>query len=137
MYVCAQRVHATAGPHSGSQGINSFIYLHGPYTWQDLPENLWPEKNPGVFTDSLIEVPPPGNRVRSYLDIVAPDGTTIHKLVHVAGNLTAVPQIPWTWSEGSVWCRFGVESALASEWQHELHRLLARVVLLLRRQTPA
>lgn len=138
MYLCAQRVLATAGPHKGTQGINSFLYLHGAQTWSGPPSaDLLPDINPGTIADSLIEVPPPGNRVRSYLDIVAPDGTRINHLVQAAGRAGVVSALPATWTAGNVWCHFGAEGALAPQWQHELQRLLARVVLLWKRQMPA
>jgi hypothetical protein len=138
MYVCAQRVQALAGPHMGRQGINSFLYLHGAYDWNGSPPPEWlPDDNPGVIADSVIEVPPPGNRVRSYLDIVAPDSTPFNHLVHAAGHPGVVDELPATWVSGNVWCRFGTDGALAPQWQHELHRLLARVILLWKKQTPA
>ena len=134
MYVCAQRVFR---PNDAAQGINSFYYLHGPYVWQGaLPTGLLPEENPGVFTDSIVEIDPPGNRVRSYLDVVAPDGTPLGHLVHAVVSLGVAVALPVVWGQGNVWCRFGAEQALAVQWRHELQRLLARVVLLCRNQLP-
>lgn len=137
MYVCAQRVQAVAGLQKGAQGINAFLYLHG-HTWNGPPSSEWlPETNPGVIADRMIEVPPPGNRVRSYLDVVASDGTPLNHLVYAAGRPGLIHEFPATWVSGNVWCRLGIEGALAPEWTHELQRLLARIILLWKRQTPA
>lgn len=138
MYLCAQRVHAVAGQSAGMQGINAFLFLHGGYEWTGgLPPEFRPEVNPGVFSDQLIQLAPPGNRVRSYLDIVAPDHTPINQVISVASRPGYVATLPTEWSSGSVWCRFGAEEALAPQWNHELGRLLARIVLLWKRQEPA
>lgn len=102
-----------------------------------LPEEFRPEVNPGVFADSIIELAPPGNRVRSYLDIVAPDDTRLNLLVHAATAYGVPHTFPVEWTQANVWCRFGIELGLVNEWRNELHRLLARIALLLRRQLPA
>jgi hypothetical protein len=137
MYFCAQRVLAVGGQHAGHQGINAFYYLHGPYEWNGAPPREWlPETNPGVFTDQMIEIPPPGNRVRSYLDIVAPDSTQFNHIVQAASRPGVPHQLPTTWVHGNVWCRLGTDGALASAWKHELRQLLARIILLRKRQDP-
>jgi hypothetical protein len=69
MRLTAQRVVS----REGKGGINAFCYLHGPpQTWLDEPS---PEviKNPGHLTNSHVEIPPLDNRVRSFLDLIAPD----------------------------------------------------------------
>jgi hypothetical protein len=139
MYISAHRVQAASRDGGfGRQGINAFYYRHGPQAWRGAPpEDFLPESNPGVFVDSSIEVPPPGNRVRSYLDVVAPDGVP---LAHLAAAITAVPRaesLPVTWTVGDIWCRFGAELGLAPQWRRELQRLFARVALLYREQEPA
>lgn len=138
MYVCAQRVLAIGGSYKGRQGINSFLYLHGSYEWSGPPAPDWlPDNNPGIITDSEIEIPPPGNRVRSYLDLVAPDNTPLDHLAQAAGRPGVVRELPVIWTHENIWCRFGTEDTLAPQWQHELQRLLARIILLCRRQAPA
>lgn len=135
MYICAQRVIRPGGE---AQGINSYYYVHGPSDWQGRPPpEFLPQVNPGELADSLVEVDPPGNRVRSYLDIVAPDHTPLGHLVHAARGVGVVPALPVTWVQGNVWCSFGAERALAVQWRQELQRLLARVAMLARRQLPA
>lgn len=131
MYYCAQRVQS----HDGTQGINAFLYLHGSYEWDGRPPlELAPERDPGVLADSTIEVPPPGNRVRSYLDIVAPDSTPMNNIARAALSHPPVAKLPVDWVCANVWCRFGADLALAPQWRHELQRLLARIILLSKQQ---
>lgn len=135
MYICAQRVIRPGGE---AQGINSYYYVHGPYEWRERPPSEFlPETNPGDLADSVVELDPPGNRVRSYLDIVAPDHTPLGHLVHAVRAVGVVTALPATWVQGNVWCSFGAERTLAVQWRQELQRLLARVAMLARRQTPA
>jgi hypothetical protein len=134
MYVTAQ--HVISAPRANGrhdEGINAFFYMHGPHAWDD-PAPFMPETNPGVITDDRIEVTPGGNRVRSYLDIVAPDGTHTDTLASAVLAVPAFTSFPVTWDAGNVRCRFGVEYGLAEDWEREMRRLLARVVLLLRDQ---
>jgi hypothetical protein len=73
MYLVAQHVLSPAGR---GEGVNAFCYLHGPdLAWLGVPPEGIPGQNPGVLTAQLISVAPPGNRVRSYLDVIAPDET--------------------------------------------------------------
>ncbi len=73
MYITAQRVIS----EEGQQGINSFFHLHRP---NKQPKPATPsdvvsvaESNTGKLIKDQVEIKPGGNRVRSYLDIVAPD----------------------------------------------------------------
>ncbi len=135
MYICSQRVVKPG--HDSPEGINTFYYVHGPREWKGLPpSDMLPESNPGVLEDELLELSPPGNRVRSYLDIVAPDGTRANAIVAAALHPPAVlQQFPATWIHGDVWCRFAVEGALASSWRNELHDLAYRIVALWRKRS--
>jgi hypothetical protein len=135
MYVTAQRVVAPQNTsRAGAEGVNAFFYLHGRSWSGPVPVDLLPEQNPGIATDSRIEVPPPGNSVRSYLDIVAPDGTPLRVLGEAIAAMPQPTRFPTSWQSGTVLCRFGVELGLAASWQHELHRLFSRIVLLAREQ---
>ncbi len=136
MYVTAQRVVSSARPDGRrDEGINAFYHLHGSFEWDDQPPpRFMPESDPGVPTDSHVEVRPPGNRVRSYLDIVAPDATPLTDIMQAVAAVPTPTQLPVKWLRGPVFCRLGVELGLASSWRRELQRLSARVVLLLRQQ---
>jgi hypothetical protein len=132
MYLTAQRV---ISPVTGAEGVNVFAYGHGPYVWHDAPP-FTPEQNPGTLFASSVEpqVPPPGNRVRSYLDILAPDATPREALeVALQVVVTGMPpaRLPATATVGSCWFRFSMEEKLAGSWREELRALLARAVQLL------
>jgi len=123
MYVTAQRV---VSPTTSADGINSFIYLHGPYTWHGLPPSGIPEANPGSLVAKQIAVPPPGNRVRSYLDIVAPDETPWAEIRESFFGFVAQAQcqaLPWMGLDGRCLFRVGLEMGLANDWQREVARL--------------
>lgn len=71
MYATAHRV---VNP-KGEEGVNAFLHRHGPdFPW---PEEAWnlPETQPGDQVWEQVSLPPGGNRVRSYLDLLCPDDT--------------------------------------------------------------
>jgi hypothetical protein len=70
MYLTAQHVVA---PATRREGVNAFFYRHMGQAWELLSPPDVPQGNPGILQASAISVAPAGNRVRSYLDIVAPD----------------------------------------------------------------
>lgn len=75
MYLTAHRVRADSGRRGASpSGFNAFAYLHGE---QPVPASLSidevAETAPGEMVEQSVEVPPGGNFVDSYLDVVASD----------------------------------------------------------------
>src|SRR5687768_3322011 len=70
MYLAAQRVRA---PTNGREGINTFLYSHPGQRWNGMPPDEFRGPHTGKLVAQNISVPPPGNRVQSYLDITAPD----------------------------------------------------------------
>ena len=122
MRLAAQRVIAPAG----TQGVNAFCYLHGPYRWLDrAPPEI--AMNPGVLVNSHVEVPPPGNRVRSFLEILAPDATASQQLqsdISDSVSLFENQPFPLSVQIGSTSFQFNVERALAPAWHHEIEVLL-------------
>jgi hypothetical protein len=119
MYLTAQRVRSSAG----AEGINSFFYAHGPNAWQGLPPQGIPDRNPGNLVAQSIVVPPPGNRVRSYLDVVAPDETPWSEIRPAFMAVVSEAQrrpFPWSGASGRVLFRLGMEQALAQLWQREI-----------------
>ncbi len=70
MYITAHRV---VHPRTTDEGINAFCYRHGSFIWVGLPPAGIPDDNPGELAVSMVAVPPGGNRVRSYFDIIMPD----------------------------------------------------------------
>ena len=120
MYLVAQRVRR---PATGEEGVNAYFYAHGAYVWQGPPPDGVPERNPGNLMNSNIEVPPPGNRVRSYLDIVAPDETPwteIREHFVAFATVASTRPLPWRMVRGRCLFRVDMEAALATSWQSEL-----------------
>jgi hypothetical protein len=124
MRLVAQRVRSAAG----LEGINAFCYLHGPIVWLELPP---PEiaSAPGHIANLIIEVKPPGNRVRSYLDIWTPDETSNQQVqtdILDCIDLFTNPEFPLKVHGGETTFHFNVELALAPGWHRELLVLLHR-----------
>ena len=126
MYLTAQHVRSL----DGREGINAFHYLHGPHLWQGLPPQGIPDQNPGTLTAQAIVVEPPGNRVRSYLDVVAPDETAWSEIR--TGFITFVSEaqrrpFPWLGVSGRCFLRVGLEQSLANQWHREIAELYRAV----------
>jgi hypothetical protein len=122
MRLVAQRV-ISAG---GLQGINAFCFLHGGYVWLDRPPQEVADA-PGELVNSSIVVPPPGNRVRSYLNILTPDQTPNQKILYDILNpidLFANQPLPLHVQSGDITFTFNIEQALAAAWHRELEVLL-------------
>lgn len=124
MYLTALHVVRAA---DGAEGINSFYYAHPGTNWLVPPANV-PDGEPGVLVSSQIELPPGGNRVRSYLDIVTHEGASWSELrrsflVFVLDSEGG--EFPWVRLVGRTRFRAGMELALAPEWRAELSALFA------------
>jgi hypothetical protein len=123
MYLAAQRVRAP----SGDEGINAFFYLHGRGWLGPPPPDVLPEQDPGELVAKHLEVSPSGNRVRSYLDLVAPDETPSAQLVSLTRELLRTAELhplPWGIVIGDCLVRFGLDKALLPSWNAELGALL-------------
>jgi hypothetical protein len=119
MYLTSQKVRPPSKQHDG---VNSFLYVHGSDTWQVPPPDI-PDRNPGRLVAQSLSVPPPGNNVRSYLDIVAPDEARWNEirigLMDFVGKLQRSP-LPWHGVSGRCSFRLGMELGLARQWHKEL-----------------
>lgn len=127
MYLSAHHVIAT---RTGLEGVNAFLYSHGPYTWNGLPPAGIPDQDPGVLINAHISVPPPGNRVRSYLDVVAPDDTQASEIRQ--SFITFVSQVqlqPFSWVGlvGRCMFRIGMDQSLTNQWRREIAQLYRAV----------
>lgn len=110
-----------------------YQYLHGPYVWHRLPDEFLPERNPGELVAQWIQLPPGGNRVISFLDVVAPDemgNADLHQRLasmkhwlQPSGNPTAAYWDP-------CWVQFGC-AGLPIPWATELGALAGHMVLCL------
>jgi hypothetical protein len=134
MFLVAQRV---VSPTTGRDGINAFLYSHPDGIWSGPPPQEILTLESGRLINQLISVPPPGNRVRSFLDIAAPDDLQWPSIqadfVTFASPRQASP-FPWTATVGS--CHFGLsmEEELAKAWKEEVANLY-RMALTLRLST--
>jgi hypothetical protein len=123
MKLVAQRV---LRPTDGASGINAFCYLHAGRSWTGEPP---PDLGPGDLYSELVEIPPPGNRVRSYLDIVTPDDTdTAYVRQVVTSGTRALHEVgqalPWSLRFARLSFEFNIELGLAPHWRQELDLLL-------------
>jgi hypothetical protein len=117
VYLVSQHVRS---PNTGHEGVNSLLYLHGSDTEVLLAT---PDDDPGTLTAQSISVCPPGNRVRSYLDIVAPDDVRWDEvrigLMDFVGTHQRTP-LPWEGQSEKCYFRLGMELGLARQWHREL-----------------
>lgn len=135
MYLAAHRV---VSPASKREGVNVFLYLHGSYTWEGLPPPMMPDENPGTLTAQTISLLPPGNRVRSFLDIVVPDEASWEEvragLMDFVGRSQHGP-MPWSGHSGRCFFRVGMDLSLTSHWHREI-AILYRAAQALRLANP-
>jgi hypothetical protein len=121
MYLTAH--HVVSPPPGHREGINAFLYLHGPRAWDASSSGRAPDEDPGRLVAQSISVSPPGNRVRSYLDIVAVDEIRWEDvrvgLMDFTGRNQPSP-LPWDGQGGRCYFRLGMELALAQHWHKEL-----------------
>lgn len=119
MYLSA---HHVVSPVRG-EGINAFYYVHG-HDWDaDVPPQMFPEVNPGELFDQSIAIPPPGNRVRSFLDVVAPDGaspTEIRQGFVVFVSRSRGTPLPWRGTFGRCLFHIGMDLGLVNQWHTEV-----------------
>lgn len=138
MYATAHRVVRVT---TGRTGVNAFLHKHGDrFPWPAEPWRL-PESDPGVQTHDNVHVPPGGNQVRSYLDVLAPDEATpdeidvaltglwLELVADEAGAASPTGPLPnpILYRRGRVVLRFGVEPALEGSRAGEMSELRAYV----------
>lgn len=124
MYLTALHVVRAA---DGTEGINSFHYAHHGTNWLVPPANV-PDVEPGELVRSRIQLPPGGNRVRSYLDIVTHETASWSELRRSFLVFVLASEghaLPWVRLVGRTRFRAAMEEALAPEWRAELSALFA------------
>lgn len=123
MLLTAQRVIAP----DGRQGVNAFYYRHGAPAWIGRANEAELARR-AELVNTNVALPPPGNRVRSYLDIWAPDftptGQVFRDVVEPLDLLVNTQQLPWNLSNGNTTFKFDLEADLAPGWYSELTHLL-------------
>ncbi|HEX3757250.1 MAG TPA: hypothetical protein VHW23_01030 [Kofleriaceae bacterium] len=122
MYVTAHLVKS----RDQREGINAFLHVHGAgFAWPD-DASLLPETSPGKTVLHHTDLPPGGNQIRAYLDIVAPDRTP---RAEIDQALTAFSQDlrerrnPTVFRHGVITIRFGVELGLEGLRAQQLEML--------------
>jgi len=139
VYATAQHVIAP----SDAAGINGFLRLHGAdFSWPADARlvALLPSETPGEEVSSHVALSPGGNAVRSYLDVLAPDGTDLAELLSTLREAEAAVEelleTEWVVARGAVVIVFGVEGSLASARRGEFKRLAMEVESLLVGELP-
>ncbi len=141
MYATAHRVFREDEKEGIKHGINAFLHLHGPeFAWPEDPWKL-PETHPGRVLGQKVELEPGGNKVRSYLDILAPDGTPWEEVRAAVDQLSIEfivtegvdgldglnpPPNPCVFRRDSVVLRFGAHEEMNR--LEELHVLFDKLV---------
>lgn len=130
MYLTAQRVRAP----TGFEGINAFYYRNGVDVWAPaFHPPVIPDQDPGELAWQIVTLAPPGNNVRSYLDIVAADLTPVSTVRRSFAALAASfnpEQLPFEVEvDPYCWFRFNAEQALAHVWRQESRLLLEWAIL--------
>ncbi len=139
MYLTAQRVRSAAG----AEALHAFLHLHDVPGADPFPDNPLsvPHEHPGQLVASHTPIPPGGNRVLAYLDIVAPDVVWSEALPPWAktstewwkqslaplGEMMVDSPLPWVLEAGGVHVIFSTSPGLepASEYDQLLGTALA------------
>jgi len=130
MYITAHLVKS----RDQREGINAFLHIHGAtFQWPDDASSL-PDTTPGRSVLRRTDLPPGGNNVRTYLDIVAPDGTSraeIERALSAFSRDLCERRNPTAFNHGVVTIRFGVELALEALRAQHLEMLIRPALQLL------
>lgn len=115
MYLTAQRVVTL----ENKSGINIFLHMHKDGeqpVMKDISTITYvAEINTGAIVDENCELPPGGNRVKSYIDIVSGDDITqgiIENALNLAKQKISSAKLPFQDISKSVGIRFGAEIGL-------------------------
>lgn len=128
MKLVAQRV---VRPKDQAAGINAYFYSHPGVEWFDSPPE---DLGRGMLLRRIVEVKPPvGNRVRSYLEITAPDTTGDRQLVEsvISGSdllADSASALPWRLHHAEISFEFNLEFSLVEHWKIELRILLGYAI---------
>jgi hypothetical protein len=112
VYVTAHRLVTPLG----DEGVNVFLHLHGAdFAWPEDPGAL-AKHHPGELEERKTELPPGGNRVVAFLDVLAPDGTgraaVREAVTALAAELEGRASPTW-FERGAVTIQFGVDADIA------------------------
>jgi hypothetical protein len=135
MYVTAHNVES----RDHRVGINAFGHVHADSWPQQAMDRrmirMVADEVPGDLVASMESVPPGGNSVRSYLDIVAPDGTspaTVRSALDAFASVLADSEsTPVSDVISGVGLRLGANIGLDPQRIEEFERLRERALLVL------
>ena len=124
MYLTAQRVYSLTRKKAG---INAFLYRHGAevvpgMSWDRPVVELIADEHIGTRGPEHVENPRWGNRVVSFVDIVAADGTPIEQVenaIRSFGARFAPERLPASETIGTVAIRFGAQFGLGEAQARE------------------
>lgn len=122
MILSAQRVTA----HGGAQAINCYHYVHG-YVPIESPLEFYCREATLIWEQRPL--PQPGNRVRSWVDVAAPDEVEWQGIFDALGVMLTLPVMPHAFApiDSSVAFTLDMEGALRPRWQHEVLSLLSHL----------
>lgn len=127
MYITAHLVKS----RDQREGINAFLHVHGAsFAWPEDAASL-PEMTPGTTVLHRTDLPPGGNQVRAYLDILAPDRAPraeIEQALTTFSRDLRERRNPTVFHHGAVTIRLGVEPALEGLRSQHLE-MLTRLAL--------
>ena len=130
MYITAHLVKS----RDQREGINAFLHVHGTtFPWPDDASSL-PDTTPGKIVLRRTDLPPGGNKVRAYLDILAPDRTPRAEIEQALMDFSRdlrERRNPTVFNQGIVTIRFGVELALEALRAQQLEMLVRPALQLL------
>lgn len=137
MFLTAQRVHSLAPEKTG---VNAFLYRHGAQTipgmsWEHPVVERVADQYVGTRGPEHIEIAPGGNRVLSYLDVVAADDTPpadVEAALREFGATFVTEELPASRTLGRVAIRFGAQLGLYERARDEFDEIAARALELLR-----
>ena len=129
MFLTAQRVVCLK---DGAQGINSFCYVHEKALPKAIEKAL--DEPPGILNKTKIMIPPPGNRIRSFLDMVGPDHwegdlkTNFEEFLRLAQAMDVFPKIVVA---GNWAFKMDCDDLLATVWDREAQVLFSSLQALI------
>lgn len=126
MYLTAHRIRSS----SGAEALHAFLHVHeAAHPWPQEPWKV-PEQHPGRLIAQSTSIPPGGNSVISYLDIMSrepTDATSLRQLLTRLSSTIPGGLEPFRYVEGSLYIQFSAVSAIQEqEHRQDEFRCLAR-----------
>src|SRR5262245_27279680 len=127
MLLVAQRVISTA---HRVQGVNVYRYSHDRTSWPADPRLMLDDPSKSLEKKE-VSLRPGRNRIVSYLDVVAPDGTAPGEILGELRQLTAhapPPELPAERVLGRCAVRWSLEERMLPFWRGELEDLIQHLI---------